>query len=128
MAPVVIGKLMGTNHYRGSARRVMALRIGDGVMLDRRPNNPHDSNAVAVLRDEQMLGHIDRVSAAILSSHIDAGTIYTASVVAEAESVPMKGAIAIRRGSCLIKCVPLPPLLKEAERDTGLTIEDTVLA
>jgi hypothetical protein len=117
MAPTLIGRLMGTNAYKGSAKRALKLQAGEGVMLDRRPDNPYDSNAVAVLSaGEKMLGHIDRVTARTLAQHMDAGTIYVASVVTPAEGWRQGPYLCVRKGSCTIRCVPLPPLLKTVDR------------
>jgi hypothetical protein len=116
-APTVVGALRGISQ-NGAVRRVSLLVPGTGVMLDREPNNPHDSNAVRVLNeDSKMLGHLDATSAAVVAMHMDKGVIFIASVMTAPilKRLPINGNsyLGIKKDSVLIRCVPLPPLLKK---------------
>lgn len=114
----VIGMLVGFSFYPGAIRRASRLNIGDPVIIEREPHNPYDSNAIRVLNvNGKMLGHIDWRTAAHLSANIDRGILYTANVCTQ----PVVGRkppnlVGIKRGSVLIKCIPLPPLMKTKER------------
>lgn len=116
-APSIIGALRGISQ-NGAVHRVSLLVPGNGVILDRNPNNLHDSNAVRVLDEGgQMLGHIDATSAAILALHMDRGVIFIASVmtapILKRFRVNGGSYLGIKKDSVMIRCVPLPPLLKK---------------
>ncbi|MBQ2897924.1 MAG: HIRAN domain-containing protein [Clostridia bacterium] len=59
------------------------LDVGQQLILERRPDNPFDSNAVAVVHPSgATLGFIPKEKAAIMSPKMYRGTHYTAEVTA----------------------------------------------
>lgn len=110
-APQVVAQLVGCKHYRGAYHRAGKLTPGEGVVISRNPDNSHDFNAVQVHSPEgRMLGHLDGLSAAQIAPFMDAGIIYVATVVEPFKTKRHNGMIGYKRGSCLIRCTPLPPL------------------
>lgn len=122
-APTLIAKIRGYDFFGDEAIYGYArLKIGDGTLLTREPDNPHDGNAIIVEKncDEcggNPVGYIDRESAKTLAKWIDKGWVYTGLIV---------------RGPCLenfglfiemrptpeaeVKCIPHQPLLKKEKR------------
>lgn len=123
-APTLIGILRGVEANK-AVKRVAKLTAGEGVMLDRAPNNPYDSNAVRVLDvGGKMLGHIDRDTAKILSRHMDQGVIFLATVKEPPIVARLPGIVGIKKDSCLIRCVPLPPLLKKTDVPVWIGVDN----
>ena len=69
--------------YRAPFERTVAASITpcDGLILEREPQNPHDSGAVKVLHGSTHIGYIQRDVAAPLSRLIDGGVFYMATTV-----------------------------------------------
>jgi very-short-patch-repair endonuclease len=63
-------KIKGTTFYKIDFGR---LKQGDKLTLVRDPQNIHDSNAIKVLHNDAMLGHIDKQVASVLAGMIDNG-------------------------------------------------------
>jgi cold shock CspA family protein len=64
--------VVGTT-YEGRQAVVAQLSDGEQVWLRREPDNPHDRNAVAVLRQNgRKFGYVNRLLAAALAPHMDA--------------------------------------------------------
>ena len=58
--------------YEGRQSIVALLKVGEKVLLVREPNNPHDNNAIKVIRQNgQCFGFISRSGAASLASRFD---------------------------------------------------------
>lgn len=111
-APQVIGMLVGCRNYRGAYQRAELLVLGEGVIISRNAGNPVDFNAVQVHDAEGlMLGHLDAGTAAQIARFMDAGIVYLATVVNRLRVTqhPTRGKM-YQRGSCLIRCTPLPPI------------------
>ena len=122
-APTIIVKIRGYHLFDEDAIFGYAnLKVGDGAILLREPDNPHDSNAVIVERNcdkcgGHPVGYVDRDSAKTLARWIDKGWVYTGLIV---------------RGPCIedfglfakmsptpeaeVKCIPHQPLLKKEKR------------
>ena len=67
-------RLVGANFRPSDARALIPnLQIGDTVTLVREPENPHDSNAVAIMIDDTLVGYIPRVDNALIAQFMDAG-------------------------------------------------------
>ncbi len=63
--------IVGESHYQDAVRRC---REGDRVLLKREPDNPHDANAVAVLRESgEQIGHLSRDHAEWVAEVMDKG-------------------------------------------------------
>lgn len=60
--------VVGTQYYGGWGRK----RGQSSVTLVREPNNPHDSNAIAVFSGTSQIGHLPRERAALIAPLIDA--------------------------------------------------------
>lgn len=56
------------------------VKPGEPVELTREPENPYDSNAVAVTVDGETVGYLARQDAAVLAPLLDAGRSHTAIV------------------------------------------------
>jgi very-short-patch-repair endonuclease len=63
-------KVRGTTHYKIDFGR---LKPGDKLQLVRDPQNNYDCNAIKVLHNDMMLGHVDKQIAAVLAGIIDSG-------------------------------------------------------
>ena len=64
--------VVGTT-FQGRQRVVAQLALGEQVQLVREPTNPHDQNAILVVRRTgAAVGYINRHSAAALAPHFDA--------------------------------------------------------
>jgi hypothetical protein len=72
--------LAGFRYYQG-AELWERMRVGDALELVREPANPHDSNAVRVLWQGQMLGYLPRRENRAVARHIDAGGRVEARIV-----------------------------------------------
>lgn len=119
MAPVVIALIRGYNLVRGRAA-FLSLVEGQGVILDREPQNIVDPRAVLVVRaDDKAVGYVDRISAGILASHMDAGVVYTAHVLSKPR-VTHFGRIV--KDSCRIKCIPIFGVKKDETRDLQVPV------
>jgi hypothetical protein len=66
-------RIVGTQYHPGGQTRLNVLRRGDLVVLERQPENPFDSNAVAVRHGGIMLGYLPRQSAVYVARSLDAG-------------------------------------------------------
>ena len=66
-------RIVGTQYHKGGQTRLNVLKKGDLVVLERQPDNSHDSNAVAVKHGEIMLGYLPRQSAVYIARDLDAG-------------------------------------------------------
>jgi len=63
--------IVGESHYQDAIRRC---RQGDRVILKREPENPHDENAVAVLRENgEQIGYLSRDHAEWVADVMDKG-------------------------------------------------------
>lgn len=91
------------------------------MMVEREPNNPHDSNAIkvsAVLDTEELvwLGYIAASKAAIMAPFMDQGWTYT-SKVSDAAVVRIKGGyMRIKLRSLIIICYPIQPIAQKVTR------------
>lgn len=54
-------RVVGVSFHADSVARV---RVGDSVLIAHEPDNPHDANAVAVLVNDELVGHAPRALAA----------------------------------------------------------------
>lgn len=86
-APIFKGVLLRGLYYRCKVAQLHAssLIVGDRLLLEREPDNPHDSSAVKVLPFEPIgcgsdcfLGYISKEIAAYVSVWIDSGWAYQA--------------------------------------------------
>jgi HIRAN domain len=77
--------IVGTK-FRGKAAVVALgqLRQGDALELRREPDNPHDSNAIAVYHGSDHLGYVPRTETPGIAAAIDAGTLLSTSLEVEA--------------------------------------------
>lgn len=66
--------------FEGRQDLLAGLREGDELALVRRPENPHDANAIAVLRGTLQVGFLHKGAARRLAPKIDAGIGYRAEV------------------------------------------------
>lgn len=108
---ILIGMLVDTGLYPGAVRRTSRLHLGDPVILE------HDGNAIRVLNiDGRILGHMDRCTSTILSINIDRGILYTAHICTQPVVKQKPNLVGVKKGSVLIKCIPIPPLMKSKER------------
>jgi len=100
-------KLFGLAGFHAHAN----LMVGDPVILAREPNNPKDSNAVAVSNIEDTpLGYVQREKAGELAGWMDRGWIFTAKVIQAAIMKRHTNAIGIKMDSLIIRCIPLKQL------------------
>jgi hypothetical protein len=77
--------IVGTKYRgRGAVVALGQLRKGEALELRREPDNPHDSNAVAVYHGSDHLGYVPRTSNIVLAAAIDAGALFSASIEVEA--------------------------------------------
>jgi single-stranded-DNA-specific exonuclease len=72
-------KIAGVS-FEGRQDTIGGLRVGAPLELVRQPDNPHDSNAIAVRYGTLHLGYLKRGIAAHLAAEIDAGAHYRARV------------------------------------------------
>ena len=72
-------KIVGVS-FEGRQDKVAGLAAGDALELERQPDNPHDSNAIAVRFGTLQLGYVRREIARRLAPNIDRGDRYSASV------------------------------------------------
>jgi hypothetical protein len=104
--------------FRFAERREACERLieGDPVRLEREPDNPHDSNAILVLGDDDCeLGYVPRDDARAIAPLIDAGAEATAKVrrlweTPEGQVVPIL-VVTVRRGDVdpgAVRPVPRP--------------------
>lgn len=63
----------GFYHEMWEAKVDGGLKEGAWLRLVREPNNPHDSNAIAVFSKQLMLGHVAKEQASWLHAFLDAG-------------------------------------------------------
>ena len=61
---------------------VAKIRVGDSLTLKRQPDNPHDSNAIQVLWQGQLLGFVPRRENKAVARAMDRGEPLVARVVA----------------------------------------------
>jgi len=71
--------------YHAGADLWRELRVGDRLELAREPDNPHDTNAVAVRWHGHKLGYVPRRENAALAWGLDRGTPLRARISALAE-------------------------------------------
>lgn len=66
----------------GTARQdvLAVLQPGERLTLERQPDNPHDSNAVAVVAGRHIIGYIPRFDAAEVAALLDAGIPHRAQL------------------------------------------------
>ena len=64
--------LAGFQYYQGG-RLWDEIKVGDALTLAREPDNPHDSNAVRVEWQGQMLGYVPRRENQAVARHMDSG-------------------------------------------------------
>lgn len=64
--------LVGMRYYGVSANDARKALL-EGSSLSREPQNPHDSNAVAVIHRDRKLGHVSRDSAQVIAPLLDKG-------------------------------------------------------
>jgi single-stranded-DNA-specific exonuclease len=72
-------KVVGVT-FEGRQDLVAGLRAGDRLTLVRRPENPHDANAIAVCYGDLQIGFIHKAGARRLAPKIDEGIRYSAEV------------------------------------------------
>jgi hypothetical protein len=130
-APTVYSAVRGARH-RGQAalQFYMDLAIGDGVMLQREPDNLHDPNAVMVLEPdyEVHIGYLARDRAAIVSMWMAKGWVYVARVVKRAKRKKIGADIWVVDHTLCVKCTPLPPMKAKAKTKVAAPIRDLVPA
>jgi hypothetical protein len=66
--------------YYAAGELWQELRVGDALMLEREPDNPHDANAVAVSWRGRKLGYVPRRDNAALAWALDRGERLSARV------------------------------------------------
>lgn len=74
-------KIVGVT-YGNRQKYVSRLKAGDALMVEREKDNPHDSNAIALYKDYNMLGYIKKEVAAQLAPIIDSGKSVSVTVSA----------------------------------------------
>ena len=72
--------LAGFQYYEGRDLWNM-MRVGDNLLLQREPQNTHDSNAVRVLWRNEMLGYIPRRENSDVARQMDRGAPVKARIV-----------------------------------------------
>ncbi len=72
--------LAGFRYYEGKDLWTM-MRVGDNLLLQREPQNPHDANAVRVLWRNEMLGYIPRRENSDVARQMDRGAPVKARIV-----------------------------------------------
>lgn len=65
--------IVGSSFYPGASNWIAKLKPGQELRVVREPQNPHDTNAIALYIFEQKLGHLPRGFAAEVAPHVDAG-------------------------------------------------------
>jgi hypothetical protein len=61
----ITAPLVGMRHHPGASEKLETLGFGDGLVLEREPENPYDTNAIKVFTlDNIFLGYIAREYAA----------------------------------------------------------------
>jgi hypothetical protein len=66
--------------YYAAGELWQELRVGDALMLEREPDNPHDANAVAVSWRGRKLGYVPRRENAALAWGLDHGERFAARI------------------------------------------------
>jgi len=70
--------------YQGRQAVAAALSLGDTLWLVREPNNPHDRNAICVVRDNgDQVGYLPKELAAQVAGLMDHGHVHVAAQVVE---------------------------------------------
>jgi len=64
--------------YSGAIERLIS--VNDEVYLVREPNNPHDRNAIKIVKDQVQIGWVPRWEAKELAKTLDVGCRYVAQV------------------------------------------------
>lgn len=71
---LVTTQVRGTDYAPQSAHfRAADLRAGASIELLREPQNPHDSNAIAMQAGGRRIGHVQRGRAGVVARRMDAG-------------------------------------------------------
>lgn len=72
-------KIVGVTFRRSSVKRA---RVGDSLVLQREPENPHDVNAVCVIleRTGEQIGYLSRNRAEYLARQMSSGALYAAQI------------------------------------------------
>ena len=70
--------MVGSSFYPGASNWITRLKAGQGLRLEREPNNKFDKNAIAVFTFQQQLGYLPRGFAAEVAQWVDLGFKITA--------------------------------------------------
>jgi len=74
--------VVGMSHVEDIHRKIAGLEVGSEVSLEREPENPHDSNAIAVLNDEdERIGYLPRGQNEGVARLLDHGWAIRAAVM-----------------------------------------------
>lgn len=77
MAQKMKANIVGSSFYKGAGALIPRIKPGSPLVLKRKPDNPHDKNAIAVFFRfsgiDTQLGHLSRGLAELLAPKIDAG-------------------------------------------------------
>ena len=65
--------VVGMQYHSGSREKLKGLTQGSSLTLRREPENPYDSNAVAVWCGAARIGYLRRLDAEVISRRLDAG-------------------------------------------------------
>lgn len=86
--------------FKNSVPRLQQIRVGDEVRLEREPANPHDRNAIRVMRGDRQVGYVRAAKATELAPMLDAGrprqaVVFSTSPAARAHDWTLQIRIAI---------------------------------
>ena len=104
--------IVGESHYQGA---IWHCRKGDRVILQREPENPHDENAVAVLREDgEQIGYLSRDNAEWVAERMDKGRQVEAKIkllIGGTKDKPTRGVV--------IEVDTTPPKTEKPQAETG---------
>lgn len=76
----IVGESHATRAGRPRQDVLLSIYPGDGIVLEREPDNDFDANAVAIVTGEHDLGYLAKEDAAIVAPALDAGLPYRAQI------------------------------------------------
>lgn len=128
-APTVRSRVRGVRlmpDFQQTLRHYRMVLSGEGLLLEREPSNPVDSNAIIVHTETGPIGYLERAASARIAPWIDKGWVYMCNCVVQAETRRWRGGIETRRDSLLVRCVPVAPIArsKVARRTRQLEVTE----